>query len=538
VPVRRALTVLALGLLALLAGQQALASDNAKLDAYGVRAAGRGGVDYAIADDATAGATNPAGLAFIGNRIDQTWGLFDAHSTFAIQGNPTKDNVPRLIFPYPAYSFGVVFDPSAPWRTSEVFDFGNWGLKKDSSTAPAPAPGAAKDPPDDKTAPTTTKAPKAPKPPREPTDEELYGSPFRIGLGIYPVTGGTFKYTSVRSPLFPQGVEYKTVSQMLSVSPLLAYRFSSNFSVGFTPQLIYSTFKIKGPVSQPISILSPNFLLASSILSPDPNVVTYADSFNLSTFGFSYKLGAMFNSEMFSLGVIYQERTFLQDHLGSAKVDGTNAVNRLTNNNPGQTGVLGVDPSKGFVSQYDMRVKLQFPRYAGAGIAVRPIPRLTLAFDYTFMEWSELFKNFEARISNAGNKNLEIMTSPSVHISVPLNYRDSHIFAFGISMLLFQGDDIVPGVPEYAFVLRMGYNYGTNPQPDNTVLPQTPTFYAHHASAGFSFQWGPHWELSFAIERAFQNTIRVTNHVADPDLSNSKQTTELMSYYAGFGVNF
>src|SRR4051794_2251603 len=45
------------------------ASNGEKPTAFGAAAGGRGGVDYAFAEDATAAQTNPAGLGFAGDRI-------------------------------------------------------------------------------------------------------------------------------------------------------------------------------------------------------------------------------------------------------------------------------------------------------------------------------------------------------------------------------------------------------------------------------------------------------------------------------------
>ncbi|HZU96676.1 MAG TPA: hypothetical protein VFF73_08300, partial [Planctomycetota bacterium] len=126
-----------------------LASNGAKLTSYGVRAAGRGGVDYAFADDATAPATNPAGIAYTSNRLDQTWVAAYAMSDFT--DNFKTWNSTNWAVAVPAYSFGVVFDPWTSWHVGDLFDLGNWGLrhgandppdddKKDDSLPPPPKP--------------------------------------------------------------------------------------------------------------------------------------------------------------------------------------------------------------------------------------------------------------------------------------------------------------------------------------------------------------------------------------------------------------
>src|SRR5688572_16500786 len=102
------LPVLALGLLA----APAAATNGAKLTANGSRSAGRGGVDYAFADDAISLSTNPAGMAFVyGNRLDQTWAVINPVVTWSNQFGEFEDRDNPFI-PVPAFSFGVFFDPS------------------------------------------------------------------------------------------------------------------------------------------------------------------------------------------------------------------------------------------------------------------------------------------------------------------------------------------------------------------------------------------------------------------------------------------
>ena len=54
---------------------------------------------------------------------------------------------------------------------------------------------------------------------------------------------------------------------------------------------------------------------------------------------------------------------------------------------------------------------------------------------------------------------------------VKVNARQ-HVFAVGASVVVFQGDDIVPDVPSFQIILRVGYNWGQNPVPANTAIPQ------------------------------------------------------------------
>jgi long-subunit fatty acid transport protein len=530
-----------------LAAGPALASNGARLTSVGVRAAGRAGVDYAFADDATAPATNPAGIAFTPNRLDQTWLAALPESTFRNQFGIFHES-PGWTVPFPAYSFGVIFDPTQSWHVGDLFDLGNWGLKP-----------SAQDPPGDETDKPLPPAPKPtipvdakptspsgePVPGAEPSDEELYGGRFRFGFGVYPVSGGQFLYRHIVTPFWaPNSVTYSTSATLLSLAPSAAFRIIGNgdfsLSLGYSPQFLYGTFQLKGPIQQPNTTLSSDFRL-SSIFAGSNNLTTYSISHDLTTFGFSQRVGLMFVMKMFSLGLVYQDRSYLQDYLGEADVDSTNQINQLTQGTPSLLQVVDprINPALGFRSRYGMRVQnFQQPRGYGVGIAFRPLPRVALGLDYTFINWEELYRDFQARLTAGSNPNLDILTSQTLKVRVPLEYKNQHVVAVGASVVVLQGEDIVPDVPSFQVILRAGYNWGQNPVPANTAIPQTPIFYEHHISGGLTFQWGPYLDFSIAAEYAFYNSIHTGNSVANSDLSSSHQEVSLFTLQLGFGVNF
>jgi long-subunit fatty acid transport protein len=526
-----------------------LASNGAKLTSYGVRAAGRGGVDYAFADDATAPATNPAGIAYTSNRLDQTWVAAYAMSDFTDSFKTW--NSTNWAVAVPAYSFGVVFDPSTSWHVGDLFDLGNWGLRH-----------GANDPPDDEKKDDSLPPPPKPTVPLgggqggtagpgssssvgEPSDEELYGGRVHFGFGVFPVTGGTFRYDHITTNFWsPASLTYAGGATELAFAPSVAFRIIGgrdfSLSLGYSPQVHYATFALEGPIEQPNTTLSPNFRF-SSIFVGSTSLQTYAISHNMSTYGFSQRFGIKATTPFFSAGLVYQDRTYLQDFLGSSYVDASTQVARLTTNNPALLQVVDprINPSLGFVSNYGMRIQnFQQPRQIGAGLAFTPGPRFSLGLDYTFIHWAEFFRVFQVRLSNGSNPNLDIMTSPTVKVRVPLEYKDQHVIAVGASVVAIEGDDIVPGVPSFRLILRAGYNWAQQPVPANNAIPQTPIYYEHHVSGGITFEWGPYLDFSAAVEYALPSTVTTGNSITNSDLSNSRQTSSLITMMVGLGVNF
>jgi long-subunit fatty acid transport protein len=555
-------------LLALSAGP-AFATNGAKLTSYGVRAAGRGGVDYAFADDATAPATNPAGIAFTPNRLDQTWVAALATTTFKdVDG--TYQAAPQWQIPLPAYSFGVIFDPTQTWHVGDLFDIGNWGLKPSADDPPgdgytgsewrssygdlaqavppdskgSSTSGSGTSPPPQRTD-TLPPAPRPTVPDADSSDEEVYGGRLRFGFGVFPVTGGTFLFRHVESPFWdPAAITYKTAGQELSIAPSIAYRILGNksfsLSIGYSPQFHYATLQIDGPIQQPNSTLSSTFQTASALVGSN-SVTTYAASHNLVTFGFSQRAGLLFVMDMFSVGVVYQDRTYLQDFLGSATVDSTQQITKLTFGNPSVLQIVNsnLNPSLGYEANYDMRVQhYQQPRDFGAGLGFRPFDRIALGVDYTYIMWAETFRVFRARLTNSSNANLNILTSQTIHVAVPLEYKNENVIAVGGSFVLLRGDDIVPDVPSFQLIWRAGYNFGQNPVPSSTVKPDTPIIYENHISTGFTFQLGPYVEFSVAAEYALPSTVHVGSSAINGDLSNSELRSSLITLFGGFGISF
>lgn len=499
----------------------AWATNGPKLIALGARTAGRAGVDYAYADDGIGPATNPAGMAFmVGNRLDNNWALFDPKVSWS-NSLGTFDDRDVFFFPVPAFSFGAVFDPSASWRVKSAFDMGRWGLVDDEGKEipPEPIEGWSE----------------------LEEDEKLYGSKLRFGIGVFPVTGGKVQIKDMLTSGFAQPVDWETDILTVALTPSLAYRFNKYISIGINLQFIYSKFELDGGIAQPSSVLRDDFEFAAGVLSVNPQIVTNADIDDAFSYGFSGRIGIMINPfDQLTIGVVYQERTYTADYLGRATVDANDEVARLTNGNVGLLQVVdpGINPGLGFAAEYDLRIQeYEQPRQVGLGFAFRPHPRVSFGLDYTFIDWSML-RRFKARLSQGDNPNLDIMTSPSIAVRIPLNFRDQHVIAVSATVLVARGDDLVENVPKWAFIMRAGYNYSRTPVPENATLPQLPVINEHHVALGFSFQWGPQIELNFAWEWQLPNELETGQHIGDFTLSNSQQEVEIMAFHFGLGVNF
>lgn len=105
---------------------------------YGIKAKSMGGVGIALPQDALAAASNPAGIAWVGNRIDIGVDLFTPDRGSSIVGNGaglngTYDGNDTKSFLIPEFGYNRVINPNL---TFGVAVYGNGGMNTDYKTNP------------------------------------------------------------------------------------------------------------------------------------------------------------------------------------------------------------------------------------------------------------------------------------------------------------------------------------------------------------------------------------------------------------------
>jgi long-chain fatty acid transport protein len=131
-------TLLAAALAAVLAPGMALATTGYFAHGYGIKAKSMGGVGIALPQDALAAASNPAGIAWIGDRIDLGADLFTPDRGASIVGNGagasgTYDGNDTKSFLIPEFGYNRVINPNL---TFGVAVYGNGGMNTDYKTNP------------------------------------------------------------------------------------------------------------------------------------------------------------------------------------------------------------------------------------------------------------------------------------------------------------------------------------------------------------------------------------------------------------------
>ncbi len=130
---------------AILAPGLALATNGYLSHAYGVKAQGLAGTGIALPQDGLAAATNPAGTAFIGNRVDVgvTWFRPDRNSEIVGNGaglNGSYDGNDKQNFFIPEFGYVQQINPQF---AAGVAVYGNGGMNTDYGKNPFAAFGAS-----------------------------------------------------------------------------------------------------------------------------------------------------------------------------------------------------------------------------------------------------------------------------------------------------------------------------------------------------------------------------------------------------------
>jgi long-subunit fatty acid transport protein len=224
-------------------------------------------------------------------------------------------------------------------------------------------------------------------------------------------------------------------------------------------------------------------------------VTAAANMEELAALSFQGKIGLAFKlGSGVSLGVSYSSPVPLTFTNGKATMDMTGqfndafarAVQGFMMQNPGSTqeqamaavgqlfGQLGIDPTAGFEAAYDLETTFGMPQSMGAGIRYEFSDAFRLGFDLEYVFWSSAFDEMEIALTNGSNANINtMMGSSSIETTFPLNWEDSFIAKLGFE---YDASTVV--------TLRAGYAYGSNPVPDETVIPTFPAILEHHVMLG------------------------------------------------------
>ena len=301
----------------------------------------------------------------------------------------------------------------------------------------------------------------------------MYGT---SGLGTdYPLT--QFAAANPGPPASPD-VYFEGYSslQFWQMAPTIAWNRNDKLSFGVSLNLDYQSVSLKQ-----------SFLAdTDSDGVPDQTAANLDLSRNAQAFGFGLSLGVLFDvNDQITIGASYKSKQNFSDmeyQLTNGDIQGLTTQLDITGCPTTLTpsGDYAVCPSGTY------KLELDFPSIISAGIAYKPIEKLTLSFDVKLIQWSDTLSamaisgpNGEVIILNAG-------------------WDDQTILAVGVQYAVNE-----------KLNLRAGYNHAESPIDDadtdnNYILPAVTT---SHFAIGGDYHVSKYWEIGFHASRASDETL-------------------------------
>jgi long-chain fatty acid transport protein len=295
-----------------------------------------------------------------------------------------------------------------------------------------------------------------------------------IGLGVFSQSGLGADFRGLRTA-FGTRDDVSSYERFVKLQSAVSYELLDGWSVGIGPYLGYSDLSLHlFPRTS-----APGFagLTIGDRCSRNYGLGEPGSDCPWSLAG-GVKVGTAWRvTPIFTVGVAYTSPAEFHYRNGTADVN---------------LSVAGLGRVK-----YDVSVTgVSHPQNVQLGFALRPTPRLVLAMDLTWHDWSA-FEEYKIHLRNPNSP----LAPARLDLQQNANWRDQYVLALGAAY------ELVPRV----FTVRGGYNYANNPSPSATFNPAIQVPFEHHLTAGAGYRMGGHWELDAGFIWGFENKITYTN---------------------------
>ncbi|MGD9889214.1 MAG: OmpP1/FadL family transporter [Halothiobacillaceae bacterium] len=304
---------------------------------------------------------------------------------------------------------------------------------------------------------------------------------FTYGVGVYAQGGMGTEYSGNSFLSNRTGYEQRSEVAFGRVMFPLAYQVTDELIVAGQVDYVWGSMDLK--------MIDP--ATGAYINASDDNDFTG----EMSGSGFAFKLGAVytFNKE-FSMGATYHSETNIGDMDGSGTITPPGAMP-----NPANFSV----------------VDFQWPETFGIGMAWNATPELMLVADIKQLMWSKVMKDFTMTTDFGMGPMTQAMQQ---------NWDDQTVYSIGAQYKI-----------DPAIALRIGYNYGKNPVPDNTLNPLFPAITESHFTFGAGWQIDKANSLAIAFTYAPEVTQMATS---SPNLQNPAAGVEMSRSQTLWRLNY
>lgn len=263
----------------------------------------------------------------------------------------------------------------------------------------------------------------------------------------------------------------------------LAYNVNDNFTVAGQLDYVWA--------SMDVQMLMPDGSGHASF--SDNNDFTGEASGN----GWAFKLGAHYKfSDALAFGATYHSKTNIGDLEGN--------------------GTFTMLPGGAQIPTQFKVVDFQWPETYGIGVAWQATPAFMLAADIKHLGWKDSMKDFRLGMN---------MGTGWMVGSMPQNWKDQTVIMIGGQYMLRPG-----------LALRAGYNYASNPVPDDTLNPLFPATVESHYTFGLGWNIGGGHSVAGSV--AIAPKVTATNpNMFGPGMAGTvthSQTTLRVNYNYAF----
>jgi long-chain fatty acid transport protein len=313
---------------------------------------------------------------------------------------------------------------------------------------------------------------------------------FTYGVGVFAQGGMGTEYPGTSFLAMNSGLPQMSQVGFGRVMFPLAYQATKELSIAAQIDYVWASMDLQ-------RLVPPN------PMAPMGGYVSVKDDSDftgqMTGSGFALKLGAVyqFNNE-FSVGATYHSETSLDDLTGSGTF----------------TAFTPMGPAS-LPANYTVN-DFQWPATFGIGMAWNVTPELLVAADIKQLMWSQTLSDFSLTTEIpgfGGGTGVERQ-----------DWSDQTVFAIGAQYKI-----------DPAVALRIGYNYGANPVPDDTINYLFPAITEQHFSFGVGWQIDKANSLSAAFTYAPEvtQTAVAPNQLAPLEISHS-QTLWRLNYAYSF----
>jgi len=214
--------------------------------------------------------------------------------------------------------------------------------------------------------------------------------------------------------------------------------------------------------------------------------------------GFAGKIGATFKvSPQLTIGATYHSQTSMSDlEAKGANVSMSTFMTTLDTNSGNMVTMPADVVMKGTIKVKDF----QWPATMALGMAFQANDKLMLAADVKRINWSDVMKDFTMEfsadsITMAGADVTGMFPQKDMTATLYQNWDDQTVIQLGASYMVTN-----------ATTVRAGYNYASNPIPDETMNYLFPAITERHYTLGVGHMFNDAQSMDFALSYVPETT--------------------------------